>query len=148
MEKKLLILGAGGLGRMIGEVAADTGEYATISFLDDALHDEDVVGKCVDYTSLSNTYPYALAAFGDNALRLLWTQKLEEAGYTVPTLCHPTAIVSKSAILGAGTMVLQSAIINTKAILGKACLINSAALVDHDNTLEDGVHVNLNATIK
>ncbi|MEF9969710.1 MAG: phosphotransferase [Ruthenibacterium sp.] len=148
MEKKLLILGAGGLGRMIGEVAADTGEYTTISFLDDALREADIVGKCVDYTALSKQYPYALAAFGDNALRLCWTQKLESAGYIVPVLCHPTAIVSKSAEIGAGTMILQSAIINTKTLLGKACLINSAALVDHDNILEDGVHVNLNATIK
>ena len=44
--------------------------------------------------------------------------------------------------------VLHGAIINTNTVLGAACLVNSGALVDHDNVLEDGVHVNLHATIK
>ena len=93
-------------------------------------------------------YPEAVAAFGDNRLRLAWTRRLLDAGYRVPSVVHPTAIVSPSAVLGPGCLVLHGAIINTNTVLGAACLVNSGALVDHDNVLEDGVHVNLHATIK
>lgn len=146
--EKLLILGAGGLGRMVGEVADLTGLYSEIVFLDDAARDDGVIGKCMDYTALLARYPVAVAAFGDNRLRLHWTHRLLRAGFRVPVIAHPTAIISPSAQLGAGCLVLHAAIVNTHAQLGDACLVNSAGIVDHDCTLEDGVHVNLNSTIK
>ena len=145
---KLLILGLGGRGRMVGEVARGLGRWDAVAFLDDAVHEEDVVGKCMDYTALAGQYEEAVAAFGDNRLRLAWTHRLEEAGYRVPSIVHPTAIVSPSVRMGAGCLVLHSAIINTNTTLGAACLVNSGALVDHDNQLGDGVHVNLHATIR
>ena len=145
---KLLILGAGGLGQMVGEVARAAGNWDGVAFLDDAVRGADVAGKCMDYTSLTGEYPEAVAAFGDNRLRLAWTRRLLDAGYRVPSVVHPTAIVSPSAVLGPGCLVLHGAIINTNTALGAACLVNSGALVDHDNVLEDGVHVNLHATIK
>ena len=145
---KLLILGAGGLGRMVGEVAAAQGCWDQIAFLDDAVHSSAVVGRCTDYLSLTGEYSQAVAAFGDNRLRLSWTEKLLEAGYRVPCVIHPSAMVSPSAVLGEGCLVLHGAIVNTNAVLGKACLVNSGALVDHDNRLEDGVHINLHSTIK
>ena len=145
---KLLILGLGGLGRMVGEVADSLGCWEEIAFLDDAVRGERVVGKCMDCTALTDRYDEAVAAFGDNRLRLAWTRRLLEAGYHVPCVVHPTAIVSPSAVLGAGCLILHGAIVNTNTALGMACLVNSGALVDHDNQLEDAVHVNLHATIK
>lgn len=67
---KLLILGAGGLGQMVGEVARAAGNWDGVAFLDDAVRGADVAGKCMDYTSLTGEYPEAVAAFGDNRLRL------------------------------------------------------------------------------
>ena len=145
---QLLILGAGGLGCMVGEVARETGYWETVAFLDDAARAADIVGKCADYTALTGEYGDAVAAFGDNRLRLAWTKKLLAAGYHMPSVIHPTATVSPSAKLSDGCLVLHHAIVNTSSTLGKACLVNSGSLVDHDVHLEDGVHVNLHATIK
>ena len=90
----LLVLGAGGLGRVVGEIALETGLYDRTVYLDDAVRGGEVIGKCGDYRSLVNTFPSAIAAFGDNRLRLFWTQKLQDAGFSVPTLVHPRAYVS------------------------------------------------------
>ena len=109
---KLLILGAGGLGRMVGEVAAAQGCWDQIAFLDDAVHSSAVVGRCTDYLSLTGEYSQAVAAFGDNRLRLSWTEKLLEAGYSVPCVIHPSAIVSLSAVLGEGCLVLHLSLIH------------------------------------
>ncbi len=145
---ELLIVGCGGLGRMVGEVALATGKWSGVRFLDDAVRGEAVVGKCVDYTELTGKYPEAVAAFGENRLRLAWAEKLLAAGYRVPSVVHPTAIVSPSAQLGEGCLVLQGAIVNTAAVLGRACLVNAGALVDHDAVLANGAHANLHATVK
>ncbi|MEI3015168.1 MAG: hypothetical protein V8T36_10965 [Ruthenibacterium lactatiformans] len=64
---ELLIVGCGGLGRMVGEVALATGKWSGVRFLDDAVRGEAVVGKCVDYTELTGKYPEAVAAFGETA---------------------------------------------------------------------------------
>lgn len=145
---KLLILGAGGLGQMVGEVAHATGNWEEIAFLDDAVRGEKIAGKCMDYPRLKEEYSDAVAAFGDNRLRLVWTQRLLEAGYHVPCIVHPTAIVSPSVSMDAGCLILQGSIISTHTQLGVACLVNSGAIVDHDNVLCDGVHINLHATVK
>ena len=46
--KSLLILGAGGFGRMVAETAQALG-YEKVVFLDDAVKDEAVIGMCCDY---------------------------------------------------------------------------------------------------
>lgn len=145
---KLLIVGAGGLGCVVGEVARELARYEAVDFLDDAVRADNIVGKCVDYTALAEEYDEAIAAFGDNGMRLMWTQRLEKAGYSIPSIVHPSAFVSSSAILGAGCIILHKAIVSSNTVLGKACLINSGAVVDHDNVLGDAVHINLNATVK
>ena len=89
--RKLLILGAGGMGRMVEETALQLG-YDDIAFLDDAKKEKDVIGKCCDYGEFLKSYDSAVAAFGDNNMRLLWTERLMEAGYQVPALVHPSAI--------------------------------------------------------
>ena len=73
--KSLLILGAGGFGHMIQETAWLLG-YEDVVFLDDAVKDKDVVGKCCDYKSFLEKYDTAVAALGDNNMRLFWTEKL------------------------------------------------------------------------
>ena len=79
--KSLLILGAGGFGRMVAETAQALG-YEKVVFLDDAVKDEAVIGMCCDYEIRHKEYPVAVAAFGNNKMRLYWTDKLLEKGMT------------------------------------------------------------------
>ena len=66
--KSLLILGAGGFGRMVAETAQALG-YEKVVFLDDAVKDEAVIGMCCDYEIRHREYPVAVAAFGNNKMR-------------------------------------------------------------------------------
>ena len=63
--------------------------YEKVVFLDDAVKGEDVIGKCCDYKAFLKEYDTAVAALGDNGMRLYWTEKLMEAGYKVPAIIHP-----------------------------------------------------------
>ena len=145
--KSLLILGAGGFGQMVKETAIQLG-YEEIVFLDDAAFGKDVVGKCCDYTAKYGEYKTAVAAFGNNHTRLFWTDKLLEAGYEVPSIVHPSAIVSPSAVLGSGCFIMQRAVVNTHTLVDRAALVNSGAVVDHDSVVCAGAHVGLGSVVK
>ena len=145
--KSLLILGAGGFGHMIQETAQLLG-YEKAVFLDDAVREPDVVGKCCDYESFLGQYDTAVAALGDNNMRLYWTEKLMEAGYNVPAIIHPSAVVSPSASIGRGSFIMQRAIVNTHTVVEHGVLINSGAVVDHDSYVERGAHIGLGSVVK
>ena len=144
---RLLILGAGGFGQMAKETALELG-YEQVVFLDDAADGEDVIGRCCDYILRHEEYPVAVAAFGNNKTRLYWTDKLLEAGYQVPALVHPSAVVSPSAVLESGCFVMQREVVNTHNRIERAALINSGAVVDHDSVVCAGAHVGLGSIVK
>jgi len=67
-------------------------------------------------------------------------------GSKLPTLSfataiHPSAIVSPSAKIGEGTVVMAGAIINAEATIGKHCIVNTGASIDHECVIEDYCHI-------
>ena len=146
--KTLLILGAGGYGKTVADLARQLGCYDTVAFLDDGRSGEQILGKCEDCWQLAGEGTEVYPAFGNNILRMQWLNRLLEAGIPSPVLVHPRAYVSPTAILGAGTVVLPLAVVNTGVTVGKGCIINIGALVDHDTVLEAGIHLAPGAIVK
>lgn len=143
---KLLILGAGGHGKVVAETAELMDVWSKISFLDD--NKKNVLGKCSDYIKLVEEYKYAIPAFGDNTQRKDWIARLEKAGYILPVIIHPNAYISKSAEICPGTVVLANAVVNADTGIGKGCIINIGALVDHDSEIGECVHIKAGVTVR
>lgn len=144
-NKCLLIIGAGGHGRVVKEVAEALG-YDKIDFLDD--NSADAIGKIGDSKSFVQEYQTAFVGIGNNKFRNQLLQRLEQEGYEIPVLLHPTAYISKTAVIGKGTVVEPKAIVNANSRVGVGCIISVGAIVDHDVVLEDCVHVNAGAICK
>ncbi len=143
----LLIVGAGGHGKVVADTARQIGKWDKISFLD-ALYpglqeagDWRVVGKDEDAPGLRDTYPELIVAIGDPHLRVKLIQAFLAEGFSIPVLIHPQASVSDGAVLDAGTVVFAQAAINYGARLEMGCIVNTASSVDHDCRLGAGVHV-------
>ena len=145
---RLIILGAGGYGRTVADVAAQTGAYDQILFLDDNSRAEDVIGRCADYAAYNDENTVFYPAFGNNEGRVSWLNRLMENGCRVATIVHPTAYVSPTVRMAEGNAVLPHAIVNTGCEIKAGCIINCGAIVDHGCVLEDGVHVCLGAIVK
>lgn len=143
--KSLLILGAGGHGKVVAEVAADCG-YQKINFLDD--NAQNSIGKISDLERFNDTYTDCFIGIGNNTLRLKLLEKAEAAGYTIPVLIHPTAYVSKTAVIEKGTIVEPHATINANTLVKKGSIVSVGAIVDHDVVLENAVHINAGAIVK
>ncbi|WP_455264315.1 PglD-related sugar-binding protein [Phascolarctobacterium sp.] len=145
MAKSLLIIGAGGHGKVVKEVAEAVG-YDKIAFLDD--NSAEAVGKIADSKQFVQEYQAAFVGIGNNKFRNELLQRLEQEGYEIPVLLHPTAYISKTAVIGKGTVVEPKAIVNANSKVGTGCIISVGAIVDHDVVLEDCVHVNAGAICK
>lgn len=150
--KKLLILGAGGQGKVVLDLALTCEAWDEISFLDGSKIGEEILGYPVigdlwDYEMFTEQYTHAIVAVGNNELRLKLTEELLEVGYQVPIFIHPSAIVSQFSTIGAGTIVMPQAVINVLAHIGKGCIVNTGVIIEHDCQIGDGVHLSPSATL-
>lgn len=145
---RLIIFGAGGYGQTVADIARQSARYSSICFLDDGKTGPDILGGCGDFARFADDETEMYPAFGNNAGRLAWLDKLTAAGISIPTLVHSTAYVSPTAKLGEGVMVLPKALINTDCEVKRGCIVNCGCIVDHGCVLEEGVHVCLGAIVK
>ena len=140
--KRLVILGSGGYGRTVADVAHQL-NYSTI-----VLDDADMVHPLFSFQSYINSSTSFIPAFGNNAFRMEWINRIEESGGQLATLIHSTAYVSPTATISHGTVILPHAIVNTDVVINRGCIINLGAIVDHGCILEEGVHIAPGAIVK
>lgn len=143
---KLLILGAGGHGQVVGEVALAMNCFEKIDFLDD--NNPQAVGKINDFENFTSAYEFAFVGIGNNKFRLELLEKLKKCGYKIPVLIHPSAYISPSAVILSGTIVEPMAIVNTNARVDEGCIISVGAIVDHDAQIDKCAHINAGAICK
>ncbi|MED2865878.1 acetyltransferase [Bacillus thuringiensis] len=145
MKKKLLIIGAGGHGKVIADIALKMNKWKYIAFLDD---NEDaktsmgieIIDKSTNASKYIKEYDF-FVGIGNNAIRKKVQEQLEDQGAIIPVLIHPSAIIGEQVYLEAGTVVMAGTVINCCTKIGKGCIINTASTVDHDNKLGDYVHL-------
>ena len=145
MSTGLLILGAGGHGRVVADAALQAG-YHRVAFLDDkapALGSGPfvVLGPLAVLPVAMAEWECTFVAIGSNSRRLELFQELRRLGCKTPALVHPKAIVSPYAGIADGAFIAPGAIVNFGASIGAAAIINTGATVDHDCAVEAGAHI-------
>lgn len=148
----LLILGAGGHGKVIAETAMLCKSFENISFLDDraelkSVISVNVIGRFDDYIKLKQGYDYAFVALGNNQLRKLWIEKLLDFGYKIATIIHPMSSVSDYAKIGYGSCVLSGAVVGPVCDIGIGCIINNNSNIPHDCSIGDYNHISCGAVL-
>ncbi len=145
VDKRLVIVGASGHGKVLADMAKKN-DYREIVFLDDDINKKECAGQPVVGTS-KDAHLYAdwgfIVGIGSNGVRRKVQAALEGQGLHVVSLVHPNAVLAEDVSLGAGTAVMAGAVINPAAVIGRGCIINTGASVDHDNMVEDFVHVSV-----
>ena len=145
MKRKLLIIGAGGHGKVIADIALKMCKWEIIEFLDDNQNLTNslglrIIGKTTEFIDYIDEYDF-FVAIGDNKIRKEKQERLEKAGASIPKLIHPSAQIAEEVSIGYGTAVMAGVIINSSTNIGKGCIINTGSTIDHDNHIHDFVHV-------
>lgn len=141
MSNKLVIIGAGGHGKVVADIAAKSG-YEIVGFLDE----NPTIGTCCGYPILGGVEQIVryrdeccfVIAIGSNEARCAIA-----AQYDVEwtTLIHPAAVVGAGVTIGVGTVVMATAVISPAATVGAHCIINTGAVVEHDSCVGNFVHI-------
>ncbi len=147
MEKKLVIIGAGGHGKVVADIAVKSG-YKDIVFLDDNATGDclnfPIVGATVKLKELDDGRTDFVIAVGNNKIR---KRIADTYSISWTTLIHPKACLGMETQIGEGTVVMAGAIINPGASVGTHCIVNTGAVIEHDNVLKNYVHVSPNAAL-
>lgn len=151
MFESLVIIGAGGHGKVVADIAMHTKRYRSVIFLDDDDNLKESLGvpvlgrstKAIDYIEKSELF----VAIGNAEVRKRIQDFLEKRGATFARLIHPDAVIGKNVKIGEGTVVMAGSVVNPDTRIGKGCIINTASSVDHDCWLADFVHISIGANV-
>lgn len=160
MTEGLAIIGGGGHGRVVADVARAAG-HAVAGYIDT---DPEKLGRVIETgggrvileqagllhrLGTGAGLPAGLKGLGlgvgDNAARFKLLGLLDPA--LLPTLVHPAATVSSSVLCGPGTVIMAAAVVNADAVLGRGVIINSGAIVEHDCRIGDAAHISPGAVL-
>ncbi|MEK3683099.1 acetyltransferase [Paenibacillus sp. FSL R10-2736] len=145
MKEKLIIIGAGGHGKVVADIAKQMNKWKIICFLDD----NELLKECLGFeiigkTSRVNEYIKdfdIFIAIGDNDAREKIQKRLESRNASIPLIIHPHAVLGSEVKIGYGSVIMAGVVINSSTKIGKGCIINTSSSIDHDNNIEDYVHI-------
>lgn len=144
---RLIIIGAGGHGKVIADMAVKNG-YTDIGFVDDHAAGMcmgfPIVGRCDDLARLDDGATDFVIGIGNNKVRQTLARK-HDVNWV--SLVHPSARIGLRVTIGKGTVVMAGAAINACASIGEHCIINTGAIVEHDNRVGDYVHISPGAAV-
>jgi sugar O-acyltransferase (sialic acid O-acetyltransferase NeuD family) len=144
---KLVILGAGGIAIVAADIARSQG-FDVIGFLDDSpakngtlFCGAPVLGDFNMLSGLRQCVQQVVVAFSNGRGRLDVAQRALSYGFSLPSLIHPSAVISQYASVEQGSIVMPGVIVNAGALIGSNCILNTAASIDHECRIGDGVHI-------
>jgi len=139
--KSIYIYGACGHGLVVADIARACG-YDDVIFIDDGEN------EFKNFEDVKNNTHIAMAfGIGNNKIRGVLFQKVEDAGFKIVTLFHPSSIVSRSAIIGKGSVIMPNVVVNAQVKLGKGVILNTSCIVEHENNIADFVHISPNVAL-
>ncbi len=148
---KLLLVGAGGFGRVVSELA--TKQY-DCAFVDDGVPTGTIVcgvpviGAISDLPELRRCYDALIVTIGNNQLRERIYEKAEVLGYTFPNVICDSAYISPYAKVGHGCVLLQNAVIQNGASVGNGVLLNPGVEIHHDSFVDDNALIYTNSVVR
>lgn len=144
MTRRILVIGAGGHGRVTADALLARGE-TVVGFLDHApalqgleimglpvFGQEETLGDPLFHDCALANGIGGVGRGGRPSTRRLVQERLELAGREFVGVRHPGAIVSRFAVIDPTAQLFASSVVQACARIGRGCVVNTAAVVEHD----------------
>lgn len=151
MKEKLLLVGAGGFGRVVLEYAQ---KHFDCAFVDDGyetgtkINGAEVVGRISDIAKLFSEYQKLIVVIGNNALREKVYKEAAAIGYSFPNIIVNSAYISPYATIGSGCIILNNAVVQNSAIIGNGVILNPGVEIHQGSVVEDCVLIYTNSVVR
>ncbi len=143
---KIVIYGAGGLGREVLQLARQTlcrDGARVLGFVDDGvapgtvLNDAEVLGGGDYIDSIREPFSLVFGLASPLAKKELYHRHKKNPLISFPNVIHRSASISEYAHLGEGVVVAASCLVSVDATLGTCVFLNSGAMIGHDAVVGD-----------
>ena len=146
--RRLLILGAGGHGRAVADLARACG-FTVAGFTDRSVAaggpGAPVLGTDAQLAALIRPQQIdgGVVGVGNTALtrRGQLYEVLVTAGVPQPALVHPRAVASPSAEVGAGSVVFAGSVLGSGVRIGVNAVLYSGVIVEHECVIGDHAYL-------
>lgn len=159
MKRKIAIIGAGGLGRELLDIAQECNDEV-LGFIVHAKY--GAPGTMVDGVPILGGFDWlvkharqveVICGVGAPHDRLRLIDEARQVGARFCTLRHPSALLGRSVQVGEGSALMHGCILTTSICVGAHVVINPGCTLGHDTMLSDfvtlspGVHLAGNVTV-
>lgn len=151
MKERLLLVGAGGFGRVVSEHAVHKYNCA---FVDDGFSigtevcGLPVIGGIGDLKNLFPEFHKLIVTIGNNELREKIYKTAEELGYEFPNIICESAYISPYAKVGKGCVILNNVVIQNNSEVGDGVILNPGVEIHHDSQVGNYALIYTNSVIR
>ena len=153
MKKKIILIGCGGHTKVCVDAILSTGKFNIAGVVCNnkmGIYNIPQLGIDKDLVNLKKKYDYAFITIGqikNYKVRKEIYNKLTNLNFKIPSIVSKTAITSKSAKIGSGTIVMDKSVIHQDVSIGKNCIINTGAIIEHDVKIGNNSHISTGAIV-
>jgi sugar O-acyltransferase (sialic acid O-acetyltransferase NeuD family) len=141
---KVAVIPGGKAFRQVQDALEDNSLIQVVGFFDDQKKSSSLTLGSIDINEIvaardRGEFDRIFVATGNAGLRAKILQELGNKGVSFINVIHPSAIISRSATIGANVFVGAQAVIGPKTQIGHGCFISAMSNVDHHCCLNQGV---------
>ena len=152
LKTKLIILGTRAFAEEVADLVSDCDEYELVAFGENWERErcsQTLLDRPIIW--LDELKPYAndhqaVCAIG-TVQRSVFINQADALGFKFATVRHPRARISKTATIGAGTVVSAAAVVAAQTRIGRFAILNRGCLIGHHTTISDYVTIAPGANI-
>jgi len=152
MKTKVIVIGGKGSAIVVGEQIYDAQmKGSDIEFIGYAFDDPNYGNEINGFPIVAKTREVYSKFKNDPCIKFIFQlyrpdllkERIElKNSYGIPddrfcTFIHPSCIISKSASIGVGTVIMANTVVNPNAIIGNFCTIQSNITIGHDSKMGD-----------
>jgi len=149
-KTRVLILGAGGHGRVVLDILLQARKYDVVGFLD---NNSDIHGRRVDgipvHGGIDELEGFGaelgvgglIIAIGDNGARRGLARQVEQTGFELISAVHPSATLAYNATIGRNVVIAAGAVVCANCQIGDSVILNTGCIIDHQTMIGEGSHI-------
>tara|TARA_B110000046_G_scaffold176649_1_gene202534 strand:- start:2376 stop:2999 length:624 start_codon:yes stop_codon:yes gene_type:complete len=146
LDKEIILVGYSGHGYVVSDAVKSCDinlkYYSEVKELSKNPFQLVYIGfeKDLSFKGWNNKYSFILG-LGNNKLRLEAFNIIKSKDLEILNVIHQSASVSKDITLGFGNFIARNVSINPLVVIGDCCIINTGSIIEHECTIETGVHI-------
>ena len=142
----IILIGDSGHGKVITDLVRSNGDKV-VGKLDDKYSETFSENGCF-YGPVSNVnelieeqHAKVVISIGSNLIRKKVVERLKLFDEQYATCIHKQTVISPSAKIGPGTVIMPGAIVNADARIGNHSIVNSSSVIEHECTIGNFSHI-------